>query len=263
MIIYFSGTGNSLAISRQIADSIDDCVMPLAQAVKTDLTAEKRIGLVYPTYDFNAPKAVRLLQPQLRISREAYVFIIITCGAQAGLSSYWAVRMLRKAGIKVAYTHKIRVPDCSALAFGRNPNIQTWKFARYASRLQQIISDIQKETHRHHFSGWSFIGQLMLLPKLDAWAYRSLMPSVNQEKCIGCGTCEKVCPIGNIRLIENVQTNQRVASIGQECSNCLSCVHFCPQQALELNGRETDKSYQYHHPSVSVKDILKARENRD
>lgn len=91
----------------------------------------------------------------------------------------------------------------------------------------------------------------------------AVMPYVNRKKCIGCGTCEKVCPIGNIRLIENVQTNQRVARIGQECTNCLSCVHFCPQQALELNGRETDKSYQYHHPGVSVKDILKARENRD
>ena len=78
MILYFSGTGNSLAIARNIAQSTNDRVMTLTEAVQQDLTAEKRIGLVYPSYDFNMPPAVRLLLPQLKISADAYVFVIIT-----------------------------------------------------------------------------------------------------------------------------------------------------------------------------------------
>ena len=253
MIIYFSGTGNSLAISQQIAEAIGDKVMPLALAVQTDLTSEQIIGLVYPSYDFNAPKAVRRLLPMLKINPQAYLFIIITCGAQAGLSSHWAVQMFQKQGIQVAYTHKIRVPDCSALAFGRNPNEQTWKFDKYAHRLQQIISDVKQQIHAHHYSGWSFMGWLMQMPKMEAWAYRMLMPTVNAEKCIGCGTCEKVCPIGNIRIVD------KMAIVGADCTNCLSCVHFCPQQALELSGKLTQKDHQYHHPQIRLKDILQAR----
>ena len=81
MILYFSGTGNSLAIAQNIANSTNDSIMPLTKAVHEDLTAEKRIGLVYPSYDFNMPPAVRRLVPQLKLSADAYVFVIISCGA--------------------------------------------------------------------------------------------------------------------------------------------------------------------------------------
>lgn len=67
MIIYFSGTGNSLAIARQIAFATNDSTLPLTEAVRRDLTAERRIGLVFPSYDFNAPPAVRNLVPRLKI----------------------------------------------------------------------------------------------------------------------------------------------------------------------------------------------------
>ena len=79
MILYFSGTGNSLAIARKIAEAINDQVLPLTEAVQQDLTNEKRIGLVFPTYDFNMPPAVRTLVPRLKISKEAYVFAVTTC----------------------------------------------------------------------------------------------------------------------------------------------------------------------------------------
>ena len=46
MILYFSGTGNSLAISRQLAERLGEQVMPLGLAVKHDLSQERRIGFV-------------------------------------------------------------------------------------------------------------------------------------------------------------------------------------------------------------------------
>ncbi len=38
MVIYFSGTGNCLAMVRQIAAAAVDSVLPLTEAVRTDLT---------------------------------------------------------------------------------------------------------------------------------------------------------------------------------------------------------------------------------
>ena len=40
MILYFSGTGNSLAIARAIAEHVGDKVLPLREAVQTDLSQE-------------------------------------------------------------------------------------------------------------------------------------------------------------------------------------------------------------------------------
>ena len=128
MILYFSGTGNSLAIARKIAEATNDQVMPLTETVKQDLSGENRIGLVYPSYDFAPPPAVQKLLPMLRVNPQAYIFVVITCGAQVGISSWFARDIFKQKGARVAYCNKIRVPDCAGIAYKRNPNNQTWKF---------------------------------------------------------------------------------------------------------------------------------------
>ena len=249
MIIYFSGTGNSLAIARHIAAATDDQVLPLTEAVRQDLTGEQRVGLIYPSYDFNAPPAVRNLVPRLRLSPRAYVYIIIPCGAQAG-NSIWTVRRLLKAkGIDVAYSHKIRVPDNSAIVFGRNPNDQAWKFERFAPRLQRIIADIRSGEHAHHYACWGPTAAIMGTERMQHWMIRTFRPAVNDDKCIGCGICERTCPMHNIAVDEK-------AGIGPHCTACLACLHACPQQAIEVGSKPTEKAYQYRHPEVKAKDLM-------
>ena len=267
MILYFSGTGNSLAIARKIAEAINDQVLPLTEAVQQDLTNEKRIGLVFPTYDFNMPPAVRTLVPQLKISKEAYVFAVTTCGAQAGNSLWTLRRLLRQKGIELAYAHKIRVPDNSAIAFGRNPNEQAWKFERFAFRLDRIIADIRTQKHERHFAWWSLAGGIMGWSFLENGMLRTFHPVVNEDKCTGCKTCARVCPMSNISLLENTDrsqvdlrvqnTDKPVAHIGENCTICLGCVHACPQQAISVNGREALKERQYRHPDIKLKDLIK------
>ena len=87
MVLYFTGTGNSLSVARRIAAATGDRLLPLAEAAGTDLTAETSVGLVYPCYDFNTPPAVRDLVAQLQINPSVYLFVVVTCGAQPGTSS--------------------------------------------------------------------------------------------------------------------------------------------------------------------------------
>jgi Pyruvate/2-oxoacid:ferredoxin oxidoreductase delta subunit/flavodoxin len=248
MVIYFSGTGNSLAIARQIAEAVNDSVLPLTEAVRKDLTDEKRVGLVYPSYDFNAPPAVRNLVPRLKLDPQAYVFIIIPCGAQAGNSIWTVRRQLREKGIEVSYSHKIRVPDNSAIVFGRNPNDQTWKFTRFADRLKTIIADVQAGHKGLHFAWWSPLAWLMGTDKMQAWMLRTFRPAVNEDKCIACGVCASVCPMRNISVDEK-------AGIGPHCTACLACLHACPHQAIEVGQKPTLKDRQYRHPDVKIKDL--------
>lgn len=263
MILYFSGTGNSLAVARQLAERLNEPLLSLYDA--QDLTHEKRVGLVFPTYDFNLPPAVRMLVSKLTINPKAYVFAVITCGGQAGNCVWTLRRMLREKGVTLAYSHKVRVPDNSALAFGRNPNKQLKKFERVPARMEQIISELQAERHVLHYSSWSFLAWVMGMPKMEKGMVKMLGPKVNPDKCIGCNTCVRVCPQGNISLLKNTErsagrvqnTDKPLAAIGDNCTACLSCVHFCPQQALITNGRETLKDRQYHHPEIKLKDLLR------
>ena len=251
MILYFSGTGNSLAIARKIAEAVDDQVLPLTEAVQQDLTNEKRIGLVFPTYDFNLPPALPEMVSHLKISPKSYVFTVVTCGSMAGNCIWVLRRLLREKGIELAYSHKVSVPDNSALAFGRNPNKQLKKFERVPARMEQIIRELQAESHTLHYSWFSLLSWLLGRPAVEKGMIHCLGPKVNADKCTGCNTCVRVCPMDNINL-----TDEK-AIIGDNCTVCLACVHVCPQQAIRTNGQEARKERQYRHPDIKLKDLIK------
>lgn len=53
--------------------------------------------------------------------------------------------------------------------------------------------------------------------------------TVDEEKCVSCGKCKKVCPM-NV----DVTTNSRKRTNGTECILCTKCVEECPMKALKL-----------------------------
>ena len=109
---------------------------------------------------------------------------------------------------------------------------------------------------RLHFAGFDPIGWLMSRPSLQRKLAQMMTPKVNPDKCIGCGICNKVCPQRNIVLSE-IENDKLLAAVGPHCTWCLSCVHFCPQQAFEVNGKAVSKAFQYHHPDIKLKDLIK------
>ena len=68
--------------------------------------------------------------------------------------------------------------------------------------------------------------------------------------CIGCGTCAKVCPKDNIRLIDGKP------QFGTDCLQCLACLQYCPQEAISI-GKITQKREHYHNPNVTADDLVK------
>lgn len=259
MILYFSATGNSLAVARQLAEQLNEQLMPLVEATGVDLTNEKRIGLVFPTYDFNLPPALPGMIAQLRISPQSYVFTVITCGSMVGNCVWVLRRILREKGIELAYSHKVSVPDNSALAFGRNPNKQLKKFERVPTRMEQIIHELQAESHTLHYSWFGLLSWLLGRPAIENGMIKALGPKVNPDKCIGCDICVRVCPMNNISL-QRLKTNEAltgpIAITGDHCTVCLACVHACPQQAMTTHGHETLKERQYRHPDIKLKDLI-------
>lgn len=55
---------------------------------------------------------------------------------------------------------------------------------------------------------------------------------VDEDKCIGCGKCEKLCPMNNIKIVDKkvVQNNR--------CTMCYRCINNCPKQAMTLLGKK-------------------------
>ncbi|HAF61397.1 MAG TPA: 4Fe-4S ferredoxin [Anaerolineaceae bacterium] len=59
--------------------------------------------------------------------------------------------------------------------------------------------------------------------------YALIRVKVNEEKCIDCGKCRRVCPM-NVDMLDNSRRRLN----GTECILCNECVKACPTGALEL-----------------------------
>ncbi|HOP86124.1 MAG TPA: 4Fe-4S binding protein [Syntrophorhabdaceae bacterium] len=57
-----------------------------------------------------------------------------------------------------------------------------------------------------------------------------MVPSINKEKCTGCGICTDICPPGAISIIDDK------AFIEIEfCEECGFCAPSCPSEAIEID----------------------------
>jgi len=66
----------------------------------------------------------------------------------------------------------------------------------------------------------------------------AFIPSIDDDLCVHCGKCQKVCPVACIEAITNEQGNTYLAPNPNICLGCGVCVRNCPKKAIHLNRRE-------------------------
>ncbi|MBU4534314.1 MAG: EFR1 family ferrodoxin [Euryarchaeota archaeon] len=92
----------------------------------------------------------------------------------------------------------------------------------------------------------------------------------SDSKCIGCGTCERVCLSGKIKMIDNKPVWQKDI----KCDMCYACLNYCPVQAVQIKSKwymnsYTEENERYPHPYAAADDIAgqkrrrKLNENKD
>ena len=210
-------------------------------------------GLVFPVYCQDAPEIMRRLVRKINIPASTYVYAIATHNGDVGYSHFTLNRILKKKGQRLQAGFSVLMPGNSI-----TPSDYTNSEEETQRRLKAALSQVDKiadkilqratlpfegtSSLRKHLKGMRNMFRHKVLYKVPQKFWVT-------DACNHCGLCVRICPENNI------QDNSMMLSWGKHCQMCQACIHWCPQRAIQ-NGEGTIKRKRYHHPDISIDDML-------
>ena len=265
IIFYFTATGNSLYLARQLADN-DTELLSIPQMMKLDrhdFEADE-IGIVYPIYGHMPPNMVRNFIRLARLTA-AYKFAVLTYGMlDFNAAELWD-GISQKNGTKFDYINTVMMVDNWLPNFDMAEQIKMNK--HIPEQLEKVKSDIGRQRHwvkpaneqaRRAHDG--FVSFARLDPEVG-FLMRSEKYFRITDACVDCAICTEVCPRGNYEL-----TSASVKTEG-DCDFCFACIHNCPQKAIQfanlpgdplLAHGEVNPKARYRNEHVSLWSIKNA-----
>jgi ferredoxin len=256
-IFFYTGTGNSLWVSRRLAERLGgaELVSITSPGAAEEAKDSEITGLVFPVYIWGVPAPVIRFVEKLSLPESSYVFATAVNGGQVSNTLVQLAKILARKGVRLSAGYQVKMPSNYIPWGGPGPEEKQHELFRHADeKISRIASCIREKEHLQIDKGplwqrivFTFIYKMTFnqVPSMDA-KFRV------DEKCNQCGICSKVCPAANITLQEGRPVWNHV------CHQCFSCLQWCPKESIQY-GRETPAYERYHHPEIQLKDILSGR----
>ena len=277
-IYYFSGTGNSLAVAREISEKTNGKLIPIPTVMNHDhiTTNADVIGIIFPVYYtgiINIPLIVQRFVMKLQNINKSYIFAVCTYGGGFGTTLKLLDKMINSRGGRLSSGFGVHMPQNAFTKPFENKEklYQDWKkeklnticecvmakqeckFDTDSILIKPVVNILERIMKTAIFKpiflkSMSNTAGFKKNPNLPAEEIIHLMDNSyhTDENCTNCNTCAKICPVNNIKLVEGKPVWQH------HCETCLACIKWCPQNAIHGYG-ELPKSY--HHPDVMISDM--------
>ena len=242
------------------------------------LKKNERLGFVFPVHGWRVPKLVREFIGRMKVQREEsdaagsqtlsdisgnsasagslpFTYCVCTAGDSIGLTienlnqTISQNPSLQALGItEVSSSYSLIMPESYVgLPFmDVDPKEkEIWKKSKSAQELAVICEEIfdRKEGVNRLVKGpipWFFT-------KVVGGFFENVLITdkrfhVEKDKCVKCGICANVCPVGDIKGGHGEYPEWLHH---KDCLTCFTCYHHCPHHAIEF-GKQTQKKGQYY-----------------
>ena len=256
-LFYYTGTGNSLWIARGLAKGFGDArIYPMSRIPGEVIeNGADAIGIIFPVHIWGLPHPVIAFVDALARNPSCYHFAVAVNAGQVAATLVQLRRLMQAKGLSLSSGFEIAMPSNYILWGGPGPEeTRMVRFDNARAKIGVIAAAVVRREERPVAKGPSW--QNILL----SWLYKLSFPRVPfmdksfwvDERCNACTICASICPCGNIAL----EAGRPVWL--HQCEQCLACIQWCPQEAIQF-GKKTPRHERYHHPEVTLQDMLAGR----
>lgn len=268
-VYYFSGTGNSFHVAKELKKRIPGTnLIPIASLLNKEVikTNGETIGIVFPIHLAMAPTPVMEFLKKLDLKSSEYIFAIATRAGSQHRAFIDLDKILKKKGKRLDSFFTLNMAS-------NDPKFEDWHQAteEEIADLESVVQNnldsiknivINKEDSRENDTSFTVHMPVfsILSPILPILNKIYNVDFYSDSKCISCGTCEKVCLSKKIKIINKKPVWQKDIS----CFFCHGCLNYCPEQAIQIKSTSLLKSYtnknkRYSHPYATSKDIAQQK----
>lgn len=291
-IYYFSSTGNSLVIARDIAKRLGGTLRPIppTKDSKTIETEADAVGIVFPVYHatFNEkglPYLVEDFVQKLQEIAGKYIFGVCTHSGMPGFTIENLDRLISERGGKLSAGLAIELGNpfstaekISHMLFDRPlsiNNAKEWRKRKALLDRSKTLTDrlckavAAKQTYGIRKTGKlcryvkskfmamqrSFATErYKKLSKLQGGTFRELTRNADRSFTVSvqCNGCAICQKVCPSNNIEIVDNKPKWLN---NCENCYACFQWCPREAIAGSIVEFEK--RYHQPDITIRDIIR------
>ena len=249
----YTGTENSLWIARLLALELRGVPLEFMPSLSEDFTVgADQAGVIFPVHIWGLPIRVLRFINHLRVEPGTSLFALAVNAGQPAATLLQLQKLLSTRDLSLTLGYSVVMPSNYTPWGGPGPmEAQQKLFNEAREKAKEIGASILRGERKEVDRGplWQNI--------LFSWIHKMSINHVCKsdknfwadDKCNGCGICAKICPANNVEMI-----NEKPVWL-HRCEQCLACLQWCPQEAIQY-GKKTVKYPRYHHPEVTLKDML-------